>query len=727
MFGGIKRALGWGAPTKIERRRAPDLEQIGEPGVPDGALASVWDLHDSRMPNTPVRIRDARALLAGEKRAPMPSTFDMQDREAFRADGADKYERPRRTARRLAKKLARIKRPDAGLAPEAEKVSTKIEQWDNGLLDELFPDHAVIEILLNEGEILAYMIPMPCHYELIPTLYDMDGDKEPLIGGDGYDALPEHKRKEYEQKSDGSYMRMRRAYRVNAKDETDDGSPEFEVDMKKAADHFEGRMQHAYAKNIPIHLEILSRLDFIPINPRFSGKRVKVDGAIIRKLFRRSELLSKGYRWDGCWEQLEPVDPYDGNTDGEFYLYILFKYNLDHEPILIYQVGTHGTTFADGESAVVNLKDEYGLDELPIAFEYGQHYAASNPDQRSHPFTRSFMQNWLNRDAILTGLNVSTWLSGFPMWGQKITKDSIPQAISGDVDLTFQIEANTVKPIFGDLIELTSRGSNNDVKTLLMAFEALNEDDVTAPSVLGGEGATSGLDRQVQGRDFEAGEGDVIEGYRRIKEACGRFGLMIGTALARKHDLPVRLYVSSPTPVAQSGSQATTRQMVELNGDLAGETWDVIAEFPHLPGENLANTSLLVTLAEKELILVEEFRELWGDPHPEIFAAKLRLQRYFNSEMGQMDLLEGMAEYLADKKLKQKLQLASQGRVTAGGSPKALMDSLMGGGGAAVAGTVVQDRGQAALGGANAAAISADAAAMGGPTAGPSAGADLAA
>jgi hypothetical protein len=42
------------------------------------------------------------------------------------------------------------------------------------------------------------------------------------------------------------------------------------------------------------------------------------------------------------------------------------------------------------------------------------------------------------------------------------------------------------------------------------------------PGVFGGEGPTSGLDRQVQGRDFEDGLGDVLTGYLRLKEAAGR-------------------------------------------------------------------------------------------------------------------------------------------------------------------------------------------------------------
>ena len=765
----VKKAVDWFRLPQPEarKRRSVDLSKITPDHVPEGALAALWDLHDGRMPLTPQRIRDARDLLAGKKRAPMPEEFSLEDREAFRADGPDKYERARETARRLAAKKARIDRPVIGLGEATKKVSTKIETFANGLLDELFPDLPAVDILLNEGEAMLEMLPMPAYWERVETLYDEDGDEEPLLGQSEYDALPENRRPEYESfdqdvpedegaddegmayvepGEDGAmakrepkptglkrtmFKRVRAAYRLDANlehqpDENEPGHEEWAFDRDASLDFYQDQLEDFYARNIPIHLEILSRLDFIPLNPRFSGKKVKVDGAICRRLFRRSELLDKGYRWTGCEDLLEPVDALQGN-DGDFYLYTLY-YLYRGRPLVIYQVGDRGTTFQDGTTAVIDLWQEYGIPELPIHFEYGQFWAASDPDLRSMPFTQPYMQNWLNRDAVLTGLNIAAWASGFPTWGQKIDKNSLPQAINGEVDLAFQMRPNSIVPLYGDLIQLTSTGSNQDVRTILMALDTQVKEDLPDKGAFGGDGPTSGLDRQVQGRDVEIAHGDVIEAYRRTKEAAGRFGLMIADALGKKSKRPVSLYVSSPGPIAQVGQQSTVTALVQLKPGLIGKSYDVVAVFPNRPGENLAGIAQLQTLAEAGLILREEFRELWGDPHPEIFEAKLRIQRYYDSPEGQMDLMQGMAEYLADEKLRQLYQLAGDNRVT-GTQPGAFSTAAMGdlhaaGGGAAAAipggqgapQMSIQDPGQAAVAGAAGGAMNASAASAGAPT-----------
>jgi hypothetical protein len=727
MLGSIKKLFG-GGTTKKDRATSPVLDELSPDNVPDGAIAALWELMDGRYPETNKRIRASIDLRAGKLRPFMHPNWDMEDRETLRADGPEKYERPRRTVRRLAAKKARIKRPAAGESPLSKRQSSRIEDFADGYMAEQYPDNEVVDLLGNEGETLMLQVPMPSHWEKIPTLYDEFEDEGKHTKAADYEKLPEHRKREYE-KADSkgtTYKRMKKRYRLDKSGEPDDGREDFEVDLKKSAKYYAEERDDAYARHLPVLMRgPISRLDFVPINPRFVGKRTEVDGVIIRTLYRKS-MLKRDYRWEGCdTTLLEPVTAYDGNTDGELYLYELWAYDEWRRPYVAYQVGTKSATWADDaqNTAVIKLWEEYpGCTELPIAFEYGQHNAGADADLRTMTITQPYQQNWLQRDGILTAMAISTAESGYPTWGQKITKDGVEamRALGGDIPLEFTMQPNTVVPLIGDLVELTSKGTNNDVGMLLQALDALNEKELASPGAFGGEGPTSGLDRQVQGKDMEVSYGDIIEGGRRIKERTARHALMLCTAIGKKCDRPVELYVMGDSPAPQSGDQSPTRTRVKLPVEICGDNWDVIAEFPHVPGENLAGTSLFADLAGKKLILDEEFRTLWGDPHPEMYAGRLAIQEYFKSPAGQLDALQGMAEYLADDRLKKTLELVNNGRMTGkdGGVSTAAMDDLVSGGQphqAGMPGMQVPNVAASALGGGNAGAISASMASAGSP------------
>ena len=314
--------------SKAERVRSPLLDEIDPDNLVDGALAAYWELLYGRYPETLRRITDSIDLRAGKKRAAMHPNWSMDDRENLRADGPEKYERPRHTVRRLAAKKARIKRAATGESPLAKRQSSRIEDFVNGYMDELYPDNEVVDLTGNEGETLVIQIPAPCHWECVPTLYDEFEEEGKHASRDEYDAVPEKRKREYEPatKTGETYKRMRTRFRLDASGNPDDGSDEFEVDLKKSTRYYKDERDDAYARNLPVVMRgPISRQDFIPINPRFVGKRTEVDGVIIRTLYRKSR-LKRDYRWEGMdnSELLEPVSPYDGNTEGELWLYELW-------------------------------------------------------------------------------------------------------------------------------------------------------------------------------------------------------------------------------------------------------------------------------------------------------------------------------------------------------------------------------------------------------------------
>src|SRR5690242_12541489 len=100
--------------TPRTRASSADLDLVGPDHMPPGCLAALWELHDSRMPRTPQRIRAVRRAMMGESKAAMAEVWHEADADA-EADGPDKYTIPRKTARRLASKKSEIKRQASGL------------------------------------------------------------------------------------------------------------------------------------------------------------------------------------------------------------------------------------------------------------------------------------------------------------------------------------------------------------------------------------------------------------------------------------------------------------------------------------------------------------------------------------------------------------------------------------------------------------------------------------
>jgi hypothetical protein len=735
MLDGIKKKLFGGGATPQSRKTSEHLDAYGPDNMPDGCLAALWELHAARYPNTLKLLEQSRKAMNGEIKGAVAPEWDADDRDVFRTGGPEAWERPRKTAKRLAAKKARVKRPNTRLNPKAQEESTRIEQFDNAVLDVQFPDYPATEMSLNEGWSLFVCMPTPISYRRIPTLYDEFEEESPFLKADEYDKAPPSRKREYARASkDGdapTYKRLRKKYRRSKDGEPDDGSDAFELDEKRTAREFEDALDDAFARNLPIQIRgPISFRDFKPIDPVWSGSKTLVEGAIIRTRYRKSR-LKRLFTWDGCDELIEPVGP-DGG-DGEFFLYELWAYDEWHRPYCAYQVGTKNASYArpnrygeEGQTAVIKLWEAFpGITELPISVEPGDYIATSDLDKAVLPFPIPYIDNWRQRNSLMDTMTMAAQKYGFPSFVQELTPESLDvlERLGGEVDIEFKAAPNTVHRVFGKVSPLGPSGPAPVVGELLQALDALNEKELPQQASFGGEGASSGLDRQIIGRDTEIVHGPVIEAVRRHKEAMGRHVLMVASALGKAADRPVETYVIGTAPNPQSGGTTTTRTVISLPPDICDDNWDVVAQFETEPGEHLAQASLFMEMFKIGVILEEEFRE-WalGDANPEIFRWKKVIEDYFKSPAGMMDIMKGAAEYIADDKLAQAIELTNSGKLTdpMGGTSQAAMDSLLGGGGAPGGSptgmTLNTNPGQAALAGANGAAMSADAASYGSPT-----------
>jgi hypothetical protein len=135
------------AAKNLSKRR------ISSTGTDGGALADLWTLHHERLILEYERARESRVLLSGEWSVPLPPEYSDEDRAAYGGTASDWWMVPLHTAQALGNKRCSIMRPEkpGGLSKAAQRVSTSIEVFVNGLMDTLFPWPEWIENLMNEG------------------------------------------------------------------------------------------------------------------------------------------------------------------------------------------------------------------------------------------------------------------------------------------------------------------------------------------------------------------------------------------------------------------------------------------------------------------------------------------------------------------------------------------------------------------------------------------------
>jgi hypothetical protein len=661
--------------------------------VDDGALIDLYNLHDQLLPLERERAREARALLNGEWQVPLPDTYDEDEILAYSADSSSKYLIPLKTTQRLSAKVPAIMRPKAAsISKAAEKISSAIEEFMQGLMQDQFPFPDFMELAQSEGCVAILVLPSPAAYEDVPTLYD---DDERMAEAD-YGALPEPKQAEYQRFDDGAdnpdnaarpYKRLKERYRVDSEGNPDDGSATWKLDRAESTAFFTEERDNFLGDNPPVTFDLLSRLDFVPINPRFKGKRVEVDGIIARRLFARDDLRARGYWWadpdaddDGALVQVGQ----DGGRDGQVYLYQAILKDERGHVFIAYQAEGK-CTYRDkdhNEVAVIDLTEKYKMSRVPVVFRYGWHWSTSDPDRRSIPFTRPFQADWRNRDVLVSAMTISAMWDGMPAYGQRITPDgTVAAALNGDVELNITIKPNTIVPVYGDLERLGGSGVSKDVPMLIQHFDQSAGEYAPQPGSFGGDGPRSGVDREITGKDTDIAHSHILEAGRSAYEEAASLALEICTRLGQMPGKPpVSLNILSDVPTGTTGTMSKQTHRVTLNPNAAGENWTLVAEFPSVPGENLAGATVFADLAERKFLLREEFRTLWGDPHPELFEAKRQLEVYYDSPAGQMELMQDLAEYMQDDRRKKILQLTQQQRATSGGTSSALLADLMGGG-----------------------------------------------
>jgi hypothetical protein len=655
---------------------------VSRHSITGSQIQELWKRHARRYEGSLGRIQDSRELLIGEKKAPLPHQIaTLPDGEAFRVDTPEKYTSVLQMRNKMSDPAPKVKRTKTATSDRAEGMASRIERFVNPALEDHLSAQDLADLLVCEAEAAAIVVPNPAAWKKVPSAY--------------YEA-------------DGKTIQ--RAYRRNSKGQDEDEhteeqeqAPERERKRFRPAERasravYDAHERHQRACNPPWEVRLLSRLQCVPINPRIVGKRVLVDGLLVRTRFERSELIREEYIWEGMEDHLEPKDETEG-IDGELWLYEAWLVDkvkdaqtgevVEH-PYVAYSVAgkpTQSTKDGVGADAVIDLYEQCGLRSLPVVYGYGWRWASSDPDKRSIPYPFPFGRSWLAKDALLTGKIYAAWSEGMLAWflqmPPEFAKDpALAQAWTEFVKTNpLTIKPFTILPVMGLPIPAIHPGTGKDVNETLAALSGEVRQDLVNPLARGGGDSASAIERSVVAADTLAGVSDIRRSMLWFFQRVGELILEISCGVARETKKPVLLIGNPQTPNQRGPDQSATRAVIELKPDWLGpegqESFDLEAYWPRSLEQNLAQNQQFFGFWKDGGITFEMWCELIGVEDPERFRAQLIFDRWIMSEDGMKLAMKDAAEYLGDQEAASLFEMQEQQAAGPGGEPVGMLAGLM--------------------------------------------------
>lgn len=645
------------------------------------AIHDMWDRHASRYTKSLGRISDARELLIGEKRAPLPDVLASRpDGEAFRVDTAQKYVSVMQLINKLAAPVPELKRPKLGTSDLHERNSSRIERFINPAVDRLLSHRDTVELLTVEAEAAALVIPEPARFAKVAgTYYEKDGETiKPQFRrngkGQGYDDL-----------------------RADAEDEQGEEfdpekfDKEFEPDEKVSRQAYNRHLRNLRARNFPADVELVSRLQCVPINPRIRGFDVEIDGLLVKTRLAASEAMKRRYLIDGLTDHLEPKDESEGDTEtGDLWLYQAWLTDQDADgnlyPYVAYSLaGKHTRIDRPGyeDQAVIDLHKQCGLRSLPVVYGYGWRWFTVDPDKRAMPYTFPFGRSWLAADAFLTGKAYAGWSEGMLAWFMQMP-DTVRDPAMQQAWMEFVkqnpmvIEPFKILPVWGNMIPAQHPGTGRDPNEMVAALQGSNEAELVNPLARGGGGAASAIERSVVSADTVAGVSDVKRSAMHMRRRVGELLLEVCSGISRKHGHDVLIYGNPETP---SDSGSVTKAIIELKATWLGpegeESFDLEAIEPKSLGDNLAEKAQVFGFYKENAITFEQWCTEIGVNDPERYRAQLIFDRWImQTPEGMQVAMKDAAEYLGDKELIALFEAQKSGAAGPQGEPLGMVAGL---------------------------------------------------
>lgn len=658
-------------------------------------LKDLWNSQIKLFPNSLSRIEDSREVVEGRRKAPLPQAIaERPDAEAFRVSTPEKTTSVLKLRNKLALREHKLVRDPTGTSDASSRIASRVERFANPAVYDQLSIQDVYDLLLIEAEAATIVVPKPASWKGLP---------ESMFESDRQTIKPSYQR-DYRNRS-------LTEWKEDGKDGDDDNV--FLLNREKSRQAYRKASEQYRARNLPYEIQLVSRLDMVPMGPRIVGTSVQCDGLIRRTRMHKTELVRRKYRW-GEDAYLQPKDEGEG-SGSDWWLYEGWLYDDDELPYVVYSVGGRATeNLRDGfdKGGVIDLYKTAGLTRLPIAYAYGWRWGVSDPDRRGIPYPWPFLRSWLAKDAFLTGKAFQGWSTGFPGWFNKIPANVDEGVLRVWLEKTknqpLVINPFEITEVLGDVAAAVHSGTGHDINEMIAALDGTTGQELVSPLATGGGNANSAIERSVVSADTVAALSDIERGALGLFRDTAENVLTVCTAVSRRTKQNVCIIGNAENP--EPTDQSSTKAIIELDPDWLGsegeESYDLRCEVERGISDNLARTQQLFELLKNGGISWEMWCREIGVDSPELLRAQVLYHQWLmNTPEGRAMAMKDAATYLGDQELADLFALQEQGQaneqgqlngMTAGNTPASDPNALLGGQPAAT-GVSMPDMAQAQL------------------------------
>jgi hypothetical protein len=673
-------------------------------------LAALWDQEYPRFRQSRRRIAEAGRLRRGEIKPHVPSDIDNAD--AFRIVIPHATMLGQSIIQYLTRKSPSVQR-DSGPGPMAQRVASKIEHYlgqpgRGGLLAEIRANgeqlwESFVAHGANDGEYGLLVMPRPAHWSHIVDFADDDPEQP-----NGTPRIHPYFLRDVENRT------PKDAYYSDAE------SPrEFQLDDRNTADAYYEYVRDARARSAPFVVEVLPHDTCLPIGLDPSTGRV--DAMLVRTVRSALSLKALGFDWQVLGHEDAPRDEsgalsptsvlLGGGT--EMSLYALWVpggvwYQVGPVPGRGNQRKGYRTYMVDGEgrsaAAFINLREQYGIDDVPGGYFYGAHHANErDPDKKGIPLLWTFgsLINGVNQ--TISSIVHHSYEVGFGGWFADPTGIDTKLWTQNGQPISVKVQRGKVTYVAGKLTPAVHTGVDKDVGWFVQMALNLLERFGPSPAMTGGAADAGGFSQAVGMAAGENTIAQILNGAMQALTVTCECLLEQTECLSRHLDgdgIPVYARVDPKTGQRHNLLELTAN---DINGD-----YRVEVIFPMKKGSNLALAQGMFQWWKGGGISHYTWlQDGWGEEQPEEEQDRIRVEQALNSDKGQELIWTLAARIQGDREMAKIAQLQQAGKLAPGGTPNALMPPRPGGApgtgtgmpAAGEAGVAVGNVGASALGG----------------------------
>lgn len=590
--------------------------------------------------------------------------------------------------------------------PTKTRQAGSLERWLEGCGDEQM-DRDLIWLKSGEdGEFAYILLPDLADYHRVPSYSDSIDDAD-------YRELAKDAQTGWHYSSESKkWKRPKKQYwRDGHNNPTQANTKRSERKTREAYDH----EINTLGKRLPWVERVVSMYDCAPNLVRGRGKnRYEVKSLIVRTLYDVDDLERDGWQWAGQKNKsLIPRGFSRSNNRGansQVYLYEYYFTDMveteDPEspgstyiqphPCVAYTIAGKGTSMegapTDDEVALIDLYDEFGLDELPVGYFYGMRTGADDPDFIGRPLLWPLLATVTNLEKIVTAKNAYDFDGGFPGYVMPLTNDMSETQKAALMDgaefKPFERpEAGQIEPMPLPVVPFQAAQSTVGVaENIAFHSDRLQRNK---PQQEPGERSKSASGHSMMvAEDLEQqAHRQLQECVRQVHEFAGRQRIKFACAFKRMFgvDIPVEANLEHSSTASPADGEA--RGLLEFDAKWVGEVYKITSEFPKIG--NLAEAQQYAQFYLDGLVLWEEFREKLGDTDPANSWVKKRVEDYLKSPAGMLRTDQEVARIMNDQEEVARLQAELDGLIGPDGVPPGAVAPEFADGGASMPGVDV--------------------------------------